>query len=629
MNRGTGRVRGMLTSILVAALLGCSGEDQAIPMPRADGGETEGTTTDAGGDLHFEDVADQAGLDFVHWNGMSGRLYLAEITCGGGALFDADGDGDLDIYLLQGRHLGDGEGAPPSTAGLGPNVASGQPVDRLFRNDLDGPQTLRFTDVTADMGAFGDGYGCAVATGDADGDGRVDLYLANLGPNRLLRNLGPDAEGRLRFADVTAEAGVGDPGPSTAAAFFDADLDGRLDLFVGNYGDFQPAREPGCFALSGAPDYCGPGAYPARADRLYRNLGPGPDGVPRFQDVTEAAGLGMTAPRPTLGAVTGDFDGDGDTDLYVANDGEPNHLWSSEAAGAEPGTLRFAEMALLAGAAMNGRGAAEASMGVDAGDVDGDGDLDLAIAHLVRETHTLYANDGRGQFRDITDGSGIGPPSLPATGFGTVLADFDLDGRLDLAVANGAVTRIPEQVAAGDPLPLRQRDQLFRNLGPDPRTGGDARFEDVTGDAGPGWAVPAVSRGLAAGDVDNDGDVDLLVTDVGGPPRLLRNTRSQERPWLGVRAAVTTPEGAERDVQGVSVALLRSGRPVQWRRAGSDGSYASAGDPRVRFGLGDGAEGLGVRVVWPGGVAEDFPVLGIRRYLHLRRGEGSPAPERP
>lgn len=498
----------MLTSILVAALLGCSGEDQAIPMPRADGGETEGTTTDAGGDLHFEDVADQAGLDFVHWNGMSGRLYLAEITCGGGALFDADGDGDLDIYLLQGRHLGDGEGAPPSTAGLGPNVASGQPVDRLFRNDLDGPQTLRFTDVTADMGAFGDGYGCAVATGDADGDGRVDLYLANLGPNRLLRNLGPDAEGRLRFADVTAEAGVGDPGPSTAAAFFDADLDGRLDLFVGNYGDFQPAREPGCFALSGAPDYCGPGAYPARADRLYRNLGPGPDGVPRFQDVTEAAGLGTTAPRPTLGAVTGDFDGDGDTDLYVANDGEPNHLWSSEAAGAEPGTLRFAEMALLAGAAMNGRGAAEASMGVDAGDVDGDGDLDLVRGNVgfagLDRTDQLLLNDGAGRFREA-DGAF---PFVADETLDVVLVDLDGDGDLD-------VLRAASRLEGG-------------GLGPAPVTAwandGRGVFEDVSEEALP-TGPAAVGLDVEVVDLDADTVPDLVLCARQGPSRVFFGRR--------------------------------------------------------------------------------------------------------
>ena len=588
-------------SIVVLALLACRADDPANPP--APSPSPPGDTVPL-----FVDAAPKTALDFVHDNGMSGRLFLVEITCGGGALFDADGDGDLDAYLLQGHLL-------PT-----PGTDTPRPVDQLYRNDLDAgdPESLRFVDVTDTLGVVGDGYGCAVATGDVDRDGRVDLYGVNLGANHLWLNRGPDAEGRPRFVDATEAAGVAAAGPGTTAVFFDMDADGWLDLFVGNYSDFDPvAHEADCRNLAGQPDYCGPTAYPMRQDVLLRNLGPGEDGVPRFVDVTEAAGLADAPARPTLGVIADDLDGDGDLDLYVANDGEPNHLWLNQGPG-EDGTTRFVESALLAGAALDGAGSTEASMGVAAGDGDADGDIDLVLTHLVKETHTLYINDGRGGFRDTTGPSGLGPASLPSTGFGVAWLDVDHDGRLDLAAIHGAVTLIAEQAAAGDPLPLREPDLLLLGRG-EP---GTVRFEDVTTRAGEAFTTPEIGRGLAVGDVDLDGDLDLLRTQIAGPARLLLNQVGQSRPWLGARI-VEPAKGLEIDALGTRVALLVDGEPTQWRRVASDGSYASASDPRVHFGLGgvpDGAA-LGLRVHWLDGTVEDFSI-DAGRWSIVRRGEG-------
>ncbi len=598
----------LLGAAALAAALAACGDD--APRAKTEAPETArpGEVAEAGG-VVFTDEAEEVGLSFVHWNGMLGELYLAEITCSGGALFDADGDGDLDAYLLQGRMLGVGK---TNDDALLPLHHPPPVVDRLYRNELAESGTLAFTDVTATMGATAPGYGCAVATGDFDNDGAVDLYVLNLGPNQLLRNRGGGVDGRVTFEDVTERAGVGDPGPGSTATFVDLDRDGWLDLFVGNYSDYFPENEPGCLSLSGAPDYCGPGAYPSRGDRLYRNRGGGADGRVTFEDVTEVSGLGSAPPRPALGVVAGDFNGDGLPDLYVANDGEVNHLWLNQGPG-DGGWVSFYDDAMLAGCALNGHGKAEASMGVDAGDVDNDGDLDFVLAHLVKESNTLYVGDGRGLFTDRTAASGLGPPSLPFTSFGMGFLDYDNDGWLDLFVASGAVVLIPELVAAGDPFPLHQTNQLFHNLG-----GG--RFAETTAEAGPVFELSEVSRSAAFGDVDDDGDIDVLVMNVAAPARLLVNQVGQDRSWLGLRLVTGDPP---RDALGANVALVRGGSPVMWRRVRTDGSYAAASDPRVLFGLGEDPEVDGVRVVWPDGLTEEFTGIEAGRYQTLRQGEGS------
>ena len=556
------------------------------------------------GDARFTDRAEEAGIDFVHFNGASGRLYVSEILGPGAALFDFDGDGDLDVYVVQGRRLGGGRTSAPGAV-----LPEGRPPeDRLYRNDLvvhaDGTRTLRFTDVTAGSGLDAVAYGMGVAAGDFDNDGRIDLYRTALGPNQLFRNNGDGT-----FTDVTPQAGVGDPRWSVSASFADLDRDGWLDLFVGNYLDHRlDAPQPECFTRTGERDYCGPGAFASVPDRLYRNRGDG-----TFVDITAVAGVAREY-GAALGVAAFDADGDGWTDVYVANDGEPNQLWMNRGDGT------FTNGALLAGAALNDSGRTEGSMGVDAGDFDGDGDDDLFMTHLTRETNTLYVNDGLGLFEDRTATIGLGAPSLAYTGFGTAWLDFDNDGWLDLLAVNGAVQASHQRFAgaggasarAGEPPPLHQPNQLFRNLG-------NGRFDEVTRRAGPAFERSEVSRGAAFGDVDNDGDMDVLVTNNAGRARLLINEVGNRNRWIGLRL-VGGP--GRRDMLGARVGVFRDAGPPLWRRARADGSYASANDPRVLVGLGDAAAVRRVRVVWPGGREEDWTDLPVDRWLTLEEGTG-------
>lgn len=579
----------------------------------------------------FVEEAREAGLDFVHWNGMSGQYYFPEVVGSGGALFDYDGDGDLDLYLVQGQFLGGKIGGknsareniskatfpPPGELPLG---------DRLYRNDLTvnaaGESSLRFTDVTAASGIRAQEYGMGVAVGDYDNDGWPDLYVTNFGPNQLWRNRGPGPGGQVTFEEVSAEVGVEEPRWSIPASFVDLDGDGWLDLFVGNYVEFAIARNKSCLAESGLRDYCGPSTYRAESDRLFRNLGPkastsGTSGKVRFEDLSKAAGF-ATAPGPTMGLATADFNGDGRLDLYVAHDLAPNQLWLQEPPPAEGG-LRFVDDALLLGCAVNEAGAAEASMGVDAADVDGDGDEDLFMTHLNRESNTLYLNDGSGLFRDRSLKSGLANPSWTRTGFGTAFFDYDNDGWLDLYTANGTVYILFELARQGEPYPLHQKNQLFRHLGPSPD--GVPRFEEVSARAGAALEISEVSRGTLVGDLDNDGDTDLIVTNNSGPVRLLRNLVGQNSPWLGVRLLV-----GPRDDLGARAVLHRPGLEPLWRRVRGDGSYASANDPRLLFGLGGGAAVERVDVHWTDGSVESFRGLSAGEYHTLRRGTGEKPP---
>ncbi len=555
--------------------------------PRKAAVEAPASKTTSG---EFIDVTSSSGIVFTHFNGTTGDFLLPEITGSGGALFDYDNDGDLDLYLVQGAELRPGhklrgfewQGQTP-------------PRDRLFRNDFEtgpGGGEVRFTDVTSQSGIEGFGYGMGVATGDIDNDGWVDIYVTNLGSNYLLRN---DGDGT--FSDITESSGADDPRWSTSATFLDYDRDGLLDLFIANYVDFSIEMKRECFAKSSARDYCGPDTYDAARDRLLRNRGDG-----TFEDVTSVLGIDKTF-GAGLGVIAADLNSDGWLDIYVANDGDPNILWINPR-----GKGRFQDEALLAGVALNQAGRAEAGMGVDAADIDGDGTEDLFLAHLDGESNTLYMATGQGYFEDQTVRHGLHGPSLPSTGFGTGFLDFDNDGRLDLLVTNGAVRLQERQARAGEPYPLQQRNQLFQ--------GAKEGFVEVTDKMGDAMRIEEVSRGAVFGDVDNDGDTNFVVTNNSGPARLLLNRIAGKENWLGLR--VLGKQG--RDAYGAGVEVEMSDGSTFSRRVRTGGSYCSARDPRVLVGLG-GRDGIkAVRIKWLGGAVERWTDLPLNRYSTLREG---------
>ncbi len=538
----------------------------------------------------FREAAAETGLVFQHFTGATGHYYMPEIMGAGAALFDYDGDGDLDVYLVQGAMLEPGK--RPQDAKF-PPPPGWKPGNRLFRNELVPSGRLRFTDVTEQAGVGHAGYGMGAAAGDYNNDGYPDLYVTSFGSNVLYRN-----NGNGTFTDVTRQAGVDDPRWSASAAWVDYDRDGLLDLYVTNYLDFSLRGNKECFDPAGERDYCTPKAYRPAPDRLFHN-----DGNGRFTDVTVKAGIGASA-GPGLGVIAADFNGDGWPDLYVANDGAANLLWINKGDGT------FEERGLMSGAAYSADGIARAGMGVTAEDFDGDGDIDLLVTNLAREGSTLFRNDGKGNFYDASLEFGVHQPSFPFTGFGVAWFDYDHDGRLDLFAANGAVTIMESQ--RGTPYPFLQRNQLFHHEG-----GGKLR--DVTAEAGPALQPLGVHRAAVFGDIDNDGDLDILVTQNNGPARLLLNQAGSPRPWLEVKL-----EGVKsnRDGIGAKVTVLRAGQPPLVRRAHTDGSYLSSNDVRVHFGLASQPDIEAVVVEWPDGSKEQWTGVRAGRMIRLKQGTG-------
>lgn len=537
----------------------------------------------------FTDITEEAGLRFVHDAG-SERYSLPEITGAGAGFFDADGDGDLDLYLLQGGRSPDPIGAPPDD----PDA----PGNALYLQGPDG----RFTDASESSGLAHRGYGMGLAAGDYDGDGLTDLFVTNYGPDALFRNRGGG-----RFEEVTAAAGVAGEGWSASAVFCDYDADGRLDLFVTRYVRNDPTRN--CTREDGARNYCSPQVFRGIHDYLYHNRGDG-----SFAEVSLRAGL-RAVHAAGLGVVCSDFDGDRRLDFYVANDGAANHLWLNRGGG------EFADDAFLAGVALNDHGRPEAGMGIALGDVDGDLDFDLFVTHVVDETNTLYRSDGGAfgpAFADRTGPSGLGSASMKFTGFGVGFLDLDFDGALDLVVANGRVGRdqAPFPGARGNEFfrPFAEPNQVFRNTG---TGGGDARFEPApAGDLG---EAVHISRGLAFGDFDEDGDRDLLVANDNGPARLYRN----DYPRKGTPLRVRPLDAEGHPAFPVRVrATLDDGRRLL-RRADRGGSYLAANDPRAFFGLPPGVSVVEFLVRWPDGAEEVFPGR-PGPEVTLRRGAGSP-----
>ncbi len=487
---------------------------------------------------------------------------------GGIALFDADGDGDVDLYLTNGN-------LDPA----GGEVDEDGPQNAFFRNEQG-----RFVDATAESGLGDRGYGMGVAVGDVDNDGDPDVYVTNFGRDRLYSN-----ESGV-FSDVTERSMPGLDGWSSSATFADYDGDGWLDLFVARYVDYRSAKR--CTDAAGRRDYCGPSVFAPRSDRLYRNRGDG-----TFEDVSEESGIGRGIGRG-LGVVAFDANDDRRTDFYVANDGDPNQLWVQRADGT------FVDEALLRGVAYNHAGDAEAGMGVVADDLDGDGATDLFVTHLAAETNTLY--DGAGTiFRDLSGESGLGAESLPFTGFGTAAIDLDLDGALDLIVANGRVSGGFDRAAGNSRDRFVESNQLFRNLG-------DGRFEPLP------WNSAGISRGVAAADLDGDGDDDWIVANIDAAAEAWISEAPERGHWIAVRARL--PE-AGRDAIGAVVILEHDGRQLR-RRIDRGGAYLSSDEPVARFGLGSAAKTGTLTVLWPGGTEETFVVPGIDRVIDVVRGEG-------
>jgi hypothetical protein len=535
----------------------------------------------------FADVTDAWRLDFVHDAGDLTQCLMPQSTGSGVALFDFDGDGRLDLYLLN---------------NAGPKSKS---VNRLYKNMPDGT----FQDVSEGSGLDIAGSNMGVAIGDVNNDGLPDVLVTQYGGVRLFLNRGGG-----KFEDVTKEAGVEDPLWASSANFFDYDRDGWLDLVVVNYVDWDPASK--CKGADGKLDFCAPKTFRGTATKLFRNLGPGgkadkgQNEPVRFQDRTIAAGLAAT-PGPGLGVYCADFSGDGWPDIFVANDGQPNHLWINQKNGT------FVDEAALRGLALDSMGQAQAGMGVAIGDVNNDGLFDIYVSHLGSERNTLWLQDRlqRGFFSDRTGAYGLLASKWRGTGFGTLMADFNQDGWLDIAVVNGRVARgtaTPNPGLGNFLKDYSERNQLFRNRG-------DGKFEDISTPGEPFCAEPNVARGLAAGDLDGDGARDLVVTTIGGRARIYRNVCKARGHWLLVQAL---DPRYRRDAYGAEVRVRAGDR--EWLRVVNPGdSYLSSSDPRVHFGLGEAARYDAIRVRWPDGqLTETFPAGDADRIVVLRRGEG-------
>ncbi len=544
----------------------------AIVLAGPPGAHAEETPT-----IRFTDHTAAAGIDFLHVTGASGEMYVVETMGSGAIFFDYDGDLDPDLYLVNSGAL---PGFEPT------NPVSGA----LFRNDGAG----RFSQVTALSGLDFQGYGMGVAAADYDNDGDVDLYVTEFGPNRLFRNNGDGS-----FTEVTEAAGVGNPLWGVSASWSDLDGDGNLDLYVANYLNFSFDNHPDCTKRKGGKvlrSYCGPILFGGLPDALYRNRGDG-----TFEDVSRQAGVALPHGKG-LGVVAFDYDRDGLADLYVANDTAPNFLFRNE------GGMRFSEVGLESGTAYDGDGRALAGMGVDVGDYDRDGDMDLFVTNFQGEFNTLYRNAKNQFFTDVSALAGLARPSARVLGFGTAFVDLDNDGFVDLVVANGHIHDNAAELTEG--ASYRQRNQLFWNRG-------DGHFEEIR-EAGPGFELVKVSRGLAVGDLEGDGDLDLLFTNSGDRPDLLRN----ESPSGNALRLLLIGRRANRDAVGAKLFLDlgEDERTTIELLAGS--SYASQNERVVHIGLGQRTKIQGLRIDWPGSGEEILGPLQAGELVIVVEGLG-------
>lgn len=526
----------------------------------------------------FVDVTESAGITFVHTDGRSGMRLFNEFLGSGGGFFDYDGDGDLDIYLVNGTVQ---TGAAPDPI----------PHNVLYRNNGDNT----FSDVTDAAGVGSLAYGTGAAVGDYDNDGDIDLYVTNFGKDQLYRNNGDST-----FTDITAHAQVGNPNWGTSCAFADVDNDGHLDIYVANYAAYTPENDIRC-EERGVHVYCGPHAYPAVHDTFYKNNGDG-----TFTDRSAVYRPANLMPQHGLGVTFGDYDADGDTDLYVANDQDPNFLFQNSGGGNF--FPNFSEVALISGVCYNDMGKEEAGMGTDFGDYDNDGWIDLTVSNYQTETNTVYHNHDGTFFTDNTITSGIAEVTHGYLGWGIKFLDYDNDGYQDIFVANGHlmdnITLLEKHVT------YPQRNLLFRNLG-------DGRFANVSSETD-GLALEKVSRGAAIGDYDNDGDLDILVTNCNQRPDLLQNAIGNRNNWIQIQVV-----GQKSNRSGIGAKIkVVTGTHVQYWEVQSGGSYLSFHDLRAHFGVGRAEEIDLLEIRWLNGHTDRGTHLPVnRRFIAVEGRE--------
>jgi hypothetical protein len=521
----------------------------------------------------FLDVTATTGIQFQHQRGASDKKHLVETMGSGCAFLDYDSDGLLDVLLINGGTTPD---SPPLTLH----------GHALYRNLGNG----KFKDVTPQTGIKGNGsYGTGVAVGDYDNDGYADVYITNFGPNILYHNNGDGT-----FADVTELAGVSAPAWSASAAFFDFDNDGHLDLYVANYVSYRYGANPVC-AEKNIRSYCHPRFFSGVAGELYRNLGNG-----RFQDVSEKSGI-ANAEGKSLGVIAADFDDDGWMDLYVANDTTRNFLFKNN------GNGTFADVTLRSGTGYSNEGEAEAGMGVDASDYDGDGLMDLIVTNYDLETNALYRNEGKFQFNDKRWPSGVARTDRRFLGFGTGFFDFDNDGDQDLFIVNGHVLDNIELIREG--LTYAQPSQLLENRG--------GVFSENLEFLRYSSRSPRVGRGVAFGDVDNDGDIDLLISNSGQEPTVLINQVGQKKNWISLKLIGTK---SNRDAVGAKI-FITTENSSQTDQVMGGGSYLSANDLRVHFGLGASETVKSLKIRWPSGTEDVLRDVKANQFVTIREGE--------
>jgi len=566
------RLVGVVLGLLIAGM-GCRKSAETSPAPTA--------PTVPLPPAWVEGVTEKVGVNFVHDVGPIGTYFMPEQVGSGAAIFDFDSDGLMDVFLLQ---------------NAGSNSTSRH---QLFHQENDG----RFREVSAGSGLDLPGLGMGVAIGDVDNDGRLDVFITEYDRVRLFQNRGGG-----KFHEITQEAGVTNSHWGTSAAFFDYDRDGWLDLIVVNYVDYSPTTK--CHDPQGKAAYCGPSGFPGTVSRLFRNLGARGGGI-RFEDVTVPSGLGRLA-GPGQGVVCVDANGDRWPDLFIANDGHVNWLLINQRNGT------FTEEATTRGIAYNEMGVVQANMGIALGDTDGDGLFDILVTHLSTETHALWKQGPRGYFQDRTAPSHVAASAWRGTGFGTVFSDLNNDGAPDLIVVNGGIKRLtidpaPYGRANKDPYwnGYEQRSQIFTN-------DGRGVFTDVSESNLAFSGTAAVARGLAVGDLDNDGGPDLVVTRIAAPAQVYRNIAPRGH-WLTVRAM--EPALGGRDAYGAEITVAAGGRrQIAWVNPSQ--SFLCSNDPRAHFGLGSTDKIEGINVVWPDGSEEQFPGVAADQFITLRKGSG-------